>query len=125
MKKSKRPVPTEAKKGTGCAMIQVENKYVKAYRFLADSSWCKEYQLEKSLLPTVKAQGMAFNDGALTQLMACIADLLMWAGQFKAMGKEELAIELEQFSSDWIEEARGYLTFEGLHQRDGDDSKKP
>ncbi len=106
-------------------MISVDDKYKRAYEFLAASKWRKEYELDKHLLPTVKAQSAAFMDGALTQLMACVADLRMWSGHFNAMGKNELAKELDQFSSDWLEEARDYLTADGLRQRDGDDSKKP
>ena len=85
----------------------------------------KKYKLEKHLLPTLKVQSRAFNDGALMQLMACVADLRMWSGHFKAMGKEELAKELEQFSFDWLEEARDYLKADGLRQRDGVDNRKP
>ena len=118
---------TESKreKSGGCKMIRVDDKYERAYEFLAASKWRKEYELDKSLLPTVKAQSVAFKDGALTQLMAVVADLRMWANHFRAMGKKELAKELEQFSFDWLEEASDYLKADGLHQRDGIDNRKP
>jgi len=93
----------------GCAMIRILDKYDVAYKYLAASKWRKEYELDKSLLPTVQAQSHAFKDGALTQLIACTADLRMWAAHFRTMGKKELAKELDQFAKDWSEEGKDYL----------------
>jgi len=85
-------------------MVKIVNQYAKAEEFLARSKWRKQYQLDKFLLPGLKLQSHAFRDGALTQLMACIADLRIWASQFRALGKVEIAKELEQFSDDWENE---------------------
>jgi len=107
----------------GCKMVQVENQYAKAHEYLAATDWREAYKLDQFLLPVLKLQAYAFRDGALTQLLASVADLRIWACQFRSLGKEEIARELEQFAKDWEEEARGYLTADG--QRGGDESKKP
>jgi len=109
----------------GCKMVQVENQYAKAHEYLAATDWREAYKLDQFLLPVLKLQAYAFRDGALRQVLACVADLRIWAGQFSSLGKEEIARELEQFAKDWEEEAKGYYVVEGLSQRDGDDSKKP
>ena len=85
-------------------MVKIVNPYTKAYDFLAKSKWRKSYRLDRFLLPALKLQSSAFRDGGLTQLMACIADLRIWASQFRALGKEEIAKELDQFAKDWKNE---------------------
>jgi len=93
----------------GCKMIKVENLYTRAHKFLDESLWKDEYKLNDALLPGLKLQAHAFNTGALTQLLACVADLRIWAVQFRALGKDEIAKELDQFATDWAEEGRDLI----------------
>ena len=95
----------------GCGMISIaqNNPYSRAHAFLANSRWTPEYKLQDFLLPSLRLQSNAFRDGALTQLLACIADLRVWASQFRRLGKDELANELDQFAQDWEQEAKTYL----------------
>ena len=85
-------------------MIKVENQYSKMHDYLTATEWRSTYQLDKFLLPALELQAHSFRDGALTQLMACIADLRIWAMQFRALGKQEIAQELEHFADEWENE---------------------
>jgi hypothetical protein len=89
--------------------IVQNNPYSRAHEFLANSPWVREYKLQEFLLPSLKLQSNAFRDGAVTQLLACVADLRVWAIQFRRLGKDELANELDQFAEDWEHEGKGYL----------------
>jgi hypothetical protein len=90
-------------------MIKIENLYQRAHDYLEKSEWKDQYKLEEQLLPGLKAKSMAFRNGAFQQLTACVADLRMWAEQFRHLGKDEIAKELDQFAADWEEEGLEFL----------------
>jgi hypothetical protein len=94
--------------------IVENNPYSRALEFLANSPWAAEYKLQEFLLPSLRLQSNAFRDGALIQLLACIADLRVWASQFRRLGKDELANQLDQFALDWEQEAKTYLDITGV-----------
>jgi hypothetical protein len=93
----------------GMISIVGTNPYRRAHEFLAQSKWRREYKLQEFLLPSLELQSAAFRDGALTQLLACVADLRVWASQYRRLGKGEFANELDQFARDWEDEAKSYL----------------
>jgi len=89
-------------------MIRISNWYKDVRKHLdGENSKDQNLHLEKYVLPTLKAQSSAFDDGARLQLSVCIADLRVWAGQFRVEGKIEAAVEVEQFAEDWEKEWHG------------------
>ncbi len=86
-------------------MIRISNWYRDVRGHLEEeNSKDKKLHLEKYVLPTLKAQSSAFDDGARLQLSVCIADLRVWAGQLRVEEKIEAAVEIEQFAEDWEKE---------------------
>ena len=86
-------------------MIRISNWYKDAAEHLTkENALHKNLHLEKFVLPTLAAQTTALRDGAMSQLMVCVADLRVWAGQLRVEEKIEAAGEIEQFAEDWEKE---------------------
>lgn len=81
----------------------------------------------RGLLQTLRTGAQAFEHGARTQLMACVADLRVWAAAYRAkvdaivseaepsddartdaLRWQTVADEIDQFAADWLEEVRAY-----------------
>lgn len=112
-------------------MIAVSNPYV-AQRQAAERTDRQEIvdgygeAALRGLLQTLRTGAQAFEHGARTQLMACVADLRVWAAAYRAKAEaicsaaeasgdalaeaarwQTVADEIDQFAADWLEEVRG------------------
>jgi hypothetical protein len=93
-------------------MITTDNPYRRLLTYHSTPDWPDACRLDEFLRPCLQLQSYAFRDGALIQLLACLADLRNWAAQNRFLREEQRAWTIDEIAGDWEKEIQKYIKIE-------------